>query len=310
MEFKIKLSTVVDYFEMISDNTTIYLNTINYEFIILSEYDEDYDERFEYITTSEEYISLPNRYDLNEYAMMKKYILTLDNPVYRFQLSNAIIGTGAFSRFKNLIRYYQIEKSWYSFKTNELIIKAKAFLDEHDIPYETDMYVDLELAKTKRSILPLDIKTKLIYMNNSELVDLIDELCLRNKDVLQYLSNRETDKTEIYKINDMIDCIFQDDDIDLKEALHIFLQLRRTTNDDKAVLEVGANLFEKLNTIAKIKPKDISLLCDALEVFCYSIILTEELSYVESLKETLKVYEITDSRSYDKLISVYFNFFD
>lgn len=77
------------------------------------------------------YVEMPTSFDVNEYKIMVDFIDTVGNSVIKNELSNAIIGKGAFARFKSKISYYHMDNAWYSYRDNTYKELAQKWIDEH-----------------------------------------------------------------------------------------------------------------------------------------------------------------------------------
>ena len=152
----IKISDVIDNMECISDDDRCYFHVQTQTFYspineclgIAEEYEEDDDlsgypeweregilEAVEFLEHEDEYIALPNQFDINEYEIMEDFCGNLDNQRIRNDLLNAIAGRGAFRRFKDTIIQYNIEKQWYSFRDMAYKNIAIQWCEENDIEY-------------------------------------------------------------------------------------------------------------------------------------------------------------------------------
>ena len=78
---------------------------------------------------------LPEQCELNGYHTMECFIETLPSPA-RDILSDAIIGRGAFRRFKDGIRTLGVEKDWYKFEEEAHRNAAIEWCEENGIEYE------------------------------------------------------------------------------------------------------------------------------------------------------------------------------
>lgn len=115
---KIKLYDIIDALETsngMEDIEQFYdtrsgqieLYSPDYEFEIT---EEELEENYEY------YISLPSKFDINEYSIMQDFINQIDNDEIQDQLDNAIHGRGAFRMFKDTLHMLKIEQSWYEYR--------------------------------------------------------------------------------------------------------------------------------------------------------------------------------------------------
>src|SRR5215468_5887849 len=60
------------------------------------------------IVETDHYLPLPDRFEINEYRMMERFCLSVDDDDLRDELGDAIRGRGAFRRFKDRIQAYEI----------------------------------------------------------------------------------------------------------------------------------------------------------------------------------------------------------
>ena len=80
-------------------------------------------------------ISLPMRYELNEYNDMVLFADSIENEEIRNKLYKALKGKGAFSRFKKEITYLGIREKWFAFRDKCLKEKVKQWLEDNKIEY-------------------------------------------------------------------------------------------------------------------------------------------------------------------------------
>jgi hypothetical protein len=152
MSLPVSLKAVVDEMDVLSDDLFAYLNPQTGELVTLSaeeigivEADEPLDVYPEWqqeliakarmVLNSEQYLRLPTRYDIHDYAIMEGFCEAIEEPELRERLLGQIRGAGAFRRFKETIRRASIEEEWYRFRTAALETIAIDWLEAHDIPY-------------------------------------------------------------------------------------------------------------------------------------------------------------------------------
>lgn len=107
-------------------NGQIELYSPDYDFGIS---EDDLEENYEY------YISLPSKYDIDEYSIMQNFINQIEDEKIQDQLDNAIHGRGAFRMFKDTLLRLKIEQSWYEFRDNAYKKIAINWCEENDIPF-------------------------------------------------------------------------------------------------------------------------------------------------------------------------------
>jgi hypothetical protein len=85
---------------------------------------------------SEDFVPLPDRFEIHEYSIVEDFCHSLDDGRLRDGLLRAIQGKGAFGWFKNMIRRRGIEEDWWSYRDAAIGRIAAAFLEEVGIPFE------------------------------------------------------------------------------------------------------------------------------------------------------------------------------
>jgi hypothetical protein len=90
------------------------------------------------VLESGDWLPLPTRFDVDEWAIMDGFALSVDDPELRHELRGAIRGTGAFRHFKDTIHRLGIQESWYRFRDEALAGIAIDWLEEHGITYTRD----------------------------------------------------------------------------------------------------------------------------------------------------------------------------
>ena len=156
MSVAVSLREVVDHLNMVSDESSAYLNKITGELLLLSdeelsaaeeqEESEDYPEwqremikKAREVLDSGDYVELPSKFDIHEYRTMEEFCHSVNLPQLREQLLRKIRGSGAFGRFKQAVYSLGIEEEWYRFRDAEYERIATEWLEENGIPYSRDL---------------------------------------------------------------------------------------------------------------------------------------------------------------------------
>ena len=79
---------------------------------------------------------MPLEFDIHEYRLMERLCLSLENDKLRDIMHYSIKGKGAFRRFKNNIRKYNLEQDWYEYRDEALRTIAIEWCEENGIEYE------------------------------------------------------------------------------------------------------------------------------------------------------------------------------
>ena len=152
MRATVKLSDIVDALESTSEEIQFYLNLNTAEVLLKSEaeqllnetetleeeypdWDDDMQHSAEALMDSEDYIPLPDQYEIHEYSIMDDFCRAVQDKETRDALLSTIQGQGAFRRFKENIRQYDLEESWYQFRAEAFRGLAIEWCEANDIPY-------------------------------------------------------------------------------------------------------------------------------------------------------------------------------
>lgn len=87
------------------------------------------------VLASDDFLAVPDRFDIHEYAMMERYCLTIADDRIRASLAASLKGRGAFHRFRNSIHCEGLAEDWYRYRDRALEEIARDFLDAHGIPH-------------------------------------------------------------------------------------------------------------------------------------------------------------------------------
>lgn len=137
----LKLSTVVEGFDRISDFSTIYVNKTNNEIIeLMDDYTMNEDYYLEIEENFDNYLALPSLHELDEAQVIRDFIFELNNDKQKLELSKAFTGKGAFRKFKTVLRELNLSNKFFEFKKEEYIKKAIKFLYYNNIDYIDDIY--------------------------------------------------------------------------------------------------------------------------------------------------------------------------
>ena len=138
---KVKLSEILMGIEFRNTENSAFLNLKTGEVVFLSDPDitgieNDYD--IEYYDESNDYISLPDSFDIDEYRMMRDFIRTVSDEDTAQTLSISINGSGAFRRFKDHLYHFGIQDDWFAYRDREYKQFAMEWCKENNIDYIED----------------------------------------------------------------------------------------------------------------------------------------------------------------------------
>lgn len=151
---KIKLEDVIEQIEFANESNKSFFNKKSGEIHLIPEEVESYveqdieDDDFipewekEIIPIArdiqinpDDYIQLPEQFDINEYEIMERFCLSLQDENLRKKMYSSIKGSGAFQRFKNNIHNFGIADDWYKYKDEAFRKIAIEWCEENNLEY-------------------------------------------------------------------------------------------------------------------------------------------------------------------------------
>jgi hypothetical protein len=150
MTVPVKLKDIIEGLEFQADECFSYLNTATGEVVSVTteelraaEEEEPLEDFPEWqhdairiardIVETDHYLPLPDRFEINEYHIMERFCLSVDDDDLRDDLCDAIRGRGAFRRFKDRIQPYGIAEEWYRYRDAALREIAVAWCEAQGI---------------------------------------------------------------------------------------------------------------------------------------------------------------------------------
>lgn len=150
----VKLDDIIEGLEFQSEEHHSYLNKITAQVVTVSDDDfravegeeplEDFPEWqrdsikiAKEILETDHYIGLPDKFDINEYELMKEFCRSIDDDDIREEMLVAIEGRGAFRMFKHNIHRYNLADDWYKFRDEAYKQIAIEWCEVNGIPFVT-----------------------------------------------------------------------------------------------------------------------------------------------------------------------------
>jgi Uncharacterised protein family (UPF0158) len=149
---RVKLSDLIEGMDFQSDEQSSFLNLTTGEVVSITdeelraaendaplkdfpEWQHDAIRIARDIVETDHYLPLPDRFEINEYQIMERFCLSVDNDDLRDDLCDAIRGRGAFRRFKDRVQAYGIAEAWYRYRDEALREIAMAWCEAHSLQY-------------------------------------------------------------------------------------------------------------------------------------------------------------------------------
>ncbi len=154
MVLPVNLQAVVDEMDLPSDEMTAYINRKTGELASFGEEEFSYARRDEddgeanelipewqqemaghakAVLENDDYVTLPDKFEIHEYAIMERFCHSLDDERVRNALLRAIGGRGAFRSFRDRVSEEGVREDWYAFRGQALKRIAADFLQSHGI---------------------------------------------------------------------------------------------------------------------------------------------------------------------------------
>ncbi len=152
MALPVKLQDVVEAIDAPVDGWMAYINRRTGEIVGFSEddvafHDDDDDilpdwqseivAKAKEVEASDDFVQLPDKFDIHEYAIMERFCLGVDDDTLREDLLDTIRGRGAFRRFKGMISRHGLEQAWWAYRDAAFEKIATDFLKMEGIPFQS-----------------------------------------------------------------------------------------------------------------------------------------------------------------------------
>ena len=152
MSPRVAVSEIVEGLEMQSDEMKSFLHRPTGRVVRISDEAfraaEDGDAHGEWIGPEEledacrllegddQYLALPDRFEIDEYHMMEGFARRLSDATQRDAALTALRGRGAFRYFKDTVHRLGLAKSWYAYRDERYREVARAWCETNDIEYD------------------------------------------------------------------------------------------------------------------------------------------------------------------------------
>ena len=155
MKATVSIVDIVEALETTSEETQFYLNVKTGEVVLKSEaellisesnefedeysdWDDDMQESTEALMDSEEFIPLPDQYEINEFEIMEDFCDALEDQEKKNTLSALLHEKGDFSSFEQHLQQYGLTEKWEQFREDGYRQIAIEWCELNDIPYIDD----------------------------------------------------------------------------------------------------------------------------------------------------------------------------
>ena len=154
MATTVKLGDIIEGLEFQSDERHSFLDKRTGEVVSLSDEEmqaaennepiEDFPEwqqdlikiAKEILQETGDYVGLPSKFDIDDYSIMERFCLSIDDSEISDTLYSLIKGSGAFRRFKETLYEYNLSDEWYKYRNNALKEIAIEWCKDNRIEFE------------------------------------------------------------------------------------------------------------------------------------------------------------------------------
>ncbi len=98
--------------------------------------DPEYLSRIREALESDRFLTLPDSFEIHEWALMERFSLGIEDPEVRADMVEALHGRGAFRAFRNGLDRHGLRESWFAHRDSALEEIARDWLESHGIPYK------------------------------------------------------------------------------------------------------------------------------------------------------------------------------
>jgi hypothetical protein len=155
MTVRVALRDIIDGMQWHSDEMTAYLNLksgqvvpVSDEELAAAEAGEASDASGDWeaeareiargVLAGEDYIALPDRFDIDEYRMMERFANAVTDAEASARLRHALQGRGAFRYFKDSVHELGLAQQWYAYRDRQFEEVAIAWCEANGIEYTRD----------------------------------------------------------------------------------------------------------------------------------------------------------------------------
>lgn len=133
---KVNLQTIIHGIEMANDSSEQFYHIPTETIVSVFDFDDDKEEIVNDIEENgENYLRIPDQYDIDEYDIMEQFIRGLEDVIIQNKIVKVIRGKGAFRRFKYYIHELNIADQWYQFLDKTFREKAIEWCKENNLEY-------------------------------------------------------------------------------------------------------------------------------------------------------------------------------
>jgi hypothetical protein len=94
------------------------------------------------LAADDEYLALPDRFEIDEYRMMERFARRLTEAPARDAALSALRGRGAFRYFKDTVSRLNLAESWYAYRDECYREVARAWCDTQGVEYNDSVHPD------------------------------------------------------------------------------------------------------------------------------------------------------------------------
>ena len=134
---KVNIKEIAEELQTLSDEACFYYNKQTGELEYFNyEHENPNDLELEEVEDDEKFIRLPDKFDINDYGILKDFMFVQEDREIRDALYDIIHSKGVFKKFRQVVERFGILEKWYEFNNEEYEDIVKEWCEENALEWE------------------------------------------------------------------------------------------------------------------------------------------------------------------------------
>ena len=134
---KVNIKEIAEELQTLSDEDCFYYNKETGELEYFNyEHENPNDLDIEEVEDDEKFIRLPDKFDINDYGILKDFMFAQEDREIRDALYDIIHSKGVFKKFRQVVERFGILEKWYEFYAKAYEDIVKEWCEENGLEWE------------------------------------------------------------------------------------------------------------------------------------------------------------------------------